>query len=171
MSELRKKRNCNKAHDSICWKCRKSSGGRGCPWADKFEPVPGWEAIEGKIWFTSKYQDGTAYRHETPTYDVHYCPLFEMEGKEKIKLNDEAVVRLAAEVYIQAVKDKKRLARKGNPPQLLESTGEILALDEVYGFFRTKWADILAGGVTEQHTPAEFRKALGIGGENEAVSR
>lgn len=163
MSDPKKKRVCNKAHDSICWKCRKATGGRGCPWADNFEPVPGWEAIEGRICFTGTYRDGTPYRHETPTYDVHYCPLFEMEGKEKTKLNDESVALLAAEVYIQAVKDKKRLARKGNPPQLIECTGEILTPDEVYKFFRSKWADILVGGVTDQHTPSEFRKALGIG--------
>lgn len=53
--------------DTICWDCKRATGGQGCPWADKLEPVEGWEAEQTKI----KY-----YLEEYASYKVKKCPLF-----------------------------------------------------------------------------------------------
>ena len=29
---------------TLCWWCANAVPGRGCEWADRFEPVPGWDA-------------------------------------------------------------------------------------------------------------------------------
>jgi transcriptional regulator with XRE-family HTH domain len=58
-----------------CWDCALATGsvdiddaGRGCPWARRLRPVPGWEATETKIKFSTKMR--------ASSYIVHKCPLF-----------------------------------------------------------------------------------------------
>lgn len=58
-----------------CWDCALATGsvdiddaGRGCPWARRLRPVPGWEATETKIRFSTKMR--------ASSFIVHECPLF-----------------------------------------------------------------------------------------------
>lgn len=64
------RKNCGKRGDTLCWSCGRSTGGKGCPWADKLEPVEGWTATKTAI----KYFWG-----DNESYVVHKCPLF-IEG-------------------------------------------------------------------------------------------
>lgn len=54
---------------SLCWACKRAVGERMCCWAQRFEPVPGWNAkpreIQGK--------------HIISSFFVLDCPLFERE--------------------------------------------------------------------------------------------
>lgn len=54
---------------TICWDCRKATGGKGCVWADKFEPINGWKAIKTSVKLFNK--------RITDSYIVQKCPLFE----------------------------------------------------------------------------------------------
>lgn len=54
---------------TICWECRKCTGGKGCPWADEFKPVKGWKAIRTVVKMFN--------RKNTDSYIVVKCPLFE----------------------------------------------------------------------------------------------
>lgn len=56
---------------NICFDCQNAvpneETGRGCPWSEHFEPVPGWTATEtvvNKNW------------NSAPTYSITACPLF-----------------------------------------------------------------------------------------------
>lgn len=53
-------------NQTLCWDCRKACG--GCPWADEFRPVRGWDAEETIL----RLGNGT----ETQSYRVSKCPLF-----------------------------------------------------------------------------------------------
>ena len=50
----------------ICWNCGNYAG--GCEWADKFEPVPGWDA-------TPTIVDSGAERY-AKSYCIRECPKF-----------------------------------------------------------------------------------------------
>ena len=52
---------------TLCWECSRVYKGRGCCWSDRFEPVPGWEAVP-----TVK----SSGRYKTDSYNVRRCPLF-----------------------------------------------------------------------------------------------
>lgn len=57
--------------ENMCWYCDNATG--GCPWADDFEPVPGWDAEADVM---SGYGDKATYR-------IYNCPLFKRtEDKE-----------------------------------------------------------------------------------------
>ena len=59
---------------SLCWECHRSVHFKECPcpWAARFEPVPGWKAKVSHI----KTPYGT-----DKTYHVTKCPLFMAEGR------------------------------------------------------------------------------------------
>ena len=54
--------------ETLCWKCKKSTGCDNCPWVNEFTPVEGWaaEATKIKVWYG--YED---------SFKVLECPLFE----------------------------------------------------------------------------------------------
>lgn len=54
---------------TLCWDCKKATGGSDCPWANNFEPVEGWDAIPEMITVTTTVQ--------TSSFQVNNCPLFE----------------------------------------------------------------------------------------------
>lgn len=60
---------------TLCWKCQRASGRlmKDCPWASRFEPVPGWDA-EATI--TNSYRPVSSYH-------VKRCPLF-MRDKPRL---------------------------------------------------------------------------------------
>lgn len=58
--------------DTLCWFCQRAANkGRVCSWADRFEPVEGWQAIEVIV----RSQDGTIPK-PLQSYKVIECPLF-----------------------------------------------------------------------------------------------
>ena len=57
-------------HKTLCWDCEWAAGKDGkCPWASRFEPVPGWNAIPTKVRTTERLVE---------SFDVYDCPLFEL---------------------------------------------------------------------------------------------
>lgn len=57
---------------NICIDCKKACG--GCPWSEKFEPVPGWEA--------QKVSLNVGDRRFIETYSITACPLFDKDEKQ-----------------------------------------------------------------------------------------
>ena len=55
---------------TLCWRCRRSFL-NGCSWAEKFEPVKGWNAIQRTISISWGTED-----RQVETYTVIGCPLF-----------------------------------------------------------------------------------------------
>ena len=51
--------------EQLCWSCSKACGGSDCSWANKLQPVEGWEAEPSIV-----------------TYRIIECPLYEKETKE-----------------------------------------------------------------------------------------
>ena len=54
---------------TLCWDCANAvpDGVRGCSWSLRFKPVKGWEAETDKV-------------HESATYTVLSCPMFERDS-------------------------------------------------------------------------------------------
>ena len=60
-----------------CWECEWAGGKNGkCPWATKFEPVPGWKAIPTKILVSD--------RQKIDSFIVVECPEFELMREIKL---------------------------------------------------------------------------------------
>lgn len=57
-----------KMKDTLCWDCEKAVGGSDCPWANKLEPVEGWEAISTTV----KMTPGRGVE----SFVVKKCPMF-----------------------------------------------------------------------------------------------
>lgn len=92
-----------KNHPTICWECEWAGGkDEKCPWANKFEPVPGWKAIPTKILI----QGNTEGRHHIDSYDVYECPLFELMGaiKRRTENNARHFQRINTEETIREMK-------------------------------------------------------------------
>ena len=56
---------------SLCWDCQRAAGADRCCWADKFEPVPGWDAVK------TKTMTGLT------SYAVKNCPAFLRDKKRR----------------------------------------------------------------------------------------
>lgn len=69
-----------KFKDTLCWNCDKAKAIGNCPWADNFEPVPGWEATP-HIFITSV--NGTDV-----SYEVKKCPLYVRDKRTPPKFLD-----------------------------------------------------------------------------------
>ena len=64
---------------SLCWSCANcvpDCKGRGCPWSERFEPVPGWEAEPTRI--VSYFEAGKP--HIVDSYHVKKCPMFKEDN-------------------------------------------------------------------------------------------
>ena len=53
--------------ETLCWQCDRVYYRRGCPWADDFKPVDGWNA---------KKQIKKNSGRKIVSYNVESCPLF-----------------------------------------------------------------------------------------------
>lgn len=56
-------------NDTLCWECKKSTGGFDCPWVKNFTPVEGWDAKATEI----RYRNTKRFN----SYKVIKCPLYE----------------------------------------------------------------------------------------------
>ena len=60
--------------NTLCWVCEWAAGkDEKCPWACKFEPVPGWNATPTKV-----KADKQSVHREIDSFIVHECPEFKM---------------------------------------------------------------------------------------------
>lgn len=67
---------------TLCWDCKNSvpDGTHGCPWSERFQPVPGWKAEKTK--FLQQYTlRGKVIRRNTDSYRVLECPMFIVEER------------------------------------------------------------------------------------------
>lgn len=58
-------------HATLCWDCQRAAGADRCCWADRFEPVPGWEAVKTKTMMG------------LTSYAVKNCPAFLRDKKRR----------------------------------------------------------------------------------------
>ena len=79
--------------ETLCWNCAKACG-HECPWAERFEPVQGWDAIPVK----SRTAD---------SYIVISCPLFSRDERLKA-LDNDGVQNLAAGIIRQTISDYEK---------------------------------------------------------------
>lgn len=54
--------------NQLCWSCAKACG--GCPWSDRFEPVPGWDATPCR----RVYRDAAVGTRYIDSYIIRGCP-------------------------------------------------------------------------------------------------
>lgn len=148
--------------DTLCWDCENAVNGKKCPWVGSFTPVEGWEAIPDLVWYNTPLVGGVV-RHEQKSYIVLSCPLFQPDRNDRIKIkNDDLASEIACEIILRAKKDFDVMKKRGSPSNLKEATGEVVYLDDITKFFRSKWMDILVNGVLTTHSPDEVRTALGV---------
>lgn len=95
-------------HSTLCWECEWAAGkDEKCPWACRFEPVPGWKAVATKV-RTDKLS-----KHEyVYSYDVYECPLFEL--LEIIKQRKIENVDLKAKWKKEKKQDQKAIIALSN---------------------------------------------------------
>lgn len=148
--------------DTLCWKCANATDSTKCPWVKDFTPVEGWDAEETKIWYNQEV-DGKHYRKEEVSYIVKSCPLYEYENDHWVHIpSDERAKQIATSIILRGAQDYSVMKKKGKAPELKETTGEIVYKSDVIEFFRSKWIEILTGGVTSQRTAGDIRRELGI---------
>lgn len=70
-----------KFKDTLCWSCDNAKAIGNCPWADNFEPVPGWEATE------HTYNTRIGGRYDV-SYEVKKCPLYVRDKRTVPKFLD-----------------------------------------------------------------------------------
>ena len=58
-----------KMKDTLCWECKRATGGSFRPWANWFIPVEGWKATPTRLKMGNN--------RTITSYDVHECPIFE----------------------------------------------------------------------------------------------
>lgn len=66
----------NKQGSQLCWWCQNAvpTVEHGCPWSEKAEPVPGWDAEE-----TVLYLEANGRQTELKSFRILACPMFEEE--------------------------------------------------------------------------------------------
>lgn len=64
---------------TLCWDCARALPGNGCPWANRFKPVKGWDAEETTIKVIRSECSQNRYREER-AYRVRGCPLFRRDA-------------------------------------------------------------------------------------------
>lgn len=67
-------------HDTICWKCKKATG--GCSWSRAFKPVNGWIALPTEVMVG--HDKGA---QSIPSFDVYACPEFDLLDRLKEEQN------------------------------------------------------------------------------------
>lgn len=60
---------------TLCWSCKKATGGSDCPWANEFKPVEGWTATPERIKDSSRKKNQSAKYMDS--FHVYACPLFD----------------------------------------------------------------------------------------------
>lgn len=74
--------NYKKNNPTKCWNCKKADASSNCPWANHFEPVPGWDA-EPTMLYANVQHGKKVVKRECSSFIIKSCPLFEEEPKRK----------------------------------------------------------------------------------------
>ena len=147
---------------SLCWDCALATQPWKCEWADRFEPVPGWEAEKC-------YCGQKGYGYES--YDVIACPKFKRNSyagglakdpmcRKRIALDDSGAIALSEAIIERAVDDWKEL-RNGELERTRASDGKAVKRDELIRFFFSgEFASMLNS--FSQYTPAQIRRFLNV---------
>lgn len=159
--------------DTLCWECKNAADGRKCPWARDFTPVEGWDAEPDIVWYNAQLVGGVV-KHEQQSYIVKSCPLFEYGPDDKIKIpSNDVAAEIACDIILRGLKDYNTMEKRGKPTDMKQATGEVIYLNDISKFFRSRWMDILVNGVLTTHSPDDVRRAIGIEkeGPDEITSR
>jgi hypothetical protein len=147
---------------SLCWDCALATQPWKCEWADRFEPVPGWEAEECYCG-----QNGSGYE----SYNVIACPKFKRDSyagglakdpmcRKRIMLDDPGVRELSEAIIERAVDDWKELMC-GKLASTRTSDGKAVKRDELIRFFFSgEFASMLNS--FSKYTPAQIRRFLDV---------
>jgi hypothetical protein len=147
---------------SLCWDCALATQPWKCEWADRFEPVPGWEAEECYCG-----QNGSGYE----SYNVIACPKFKRDSyagglakdpmcRKRIMLDDPGVRALSEAIIERAVDDWKEL-RNGELASTRTSDGKAVKRKELIQFFFSgEFASMLNS--FSKYTPAQIRRFLDV---------
>lgn len=95
---------------NICFDCQRALPLRGCPWADKFEPVEGWTATIIPI------KGGRIHKE---TYHITNCPLFKAD---KSLSNKSEIKKLEDKPPLKKSEIKKHKQRYIRRPYILQYT-------------------------------------------------
>ena len=128
-------------HQTLCWQCEWAAGKGGkCPWATRFEPVPGWNAKPTKVLSASATITSDGKPQYIDSFDVKECPLFELMTELK-RRKAEAEKKVQERQSILQDKDKtyelvERLwiGELKTPEEICEETG--LSMWKVYGIIQ-----------------------------------
>lgn len=78
-----KGKNSNGSETSLCARCAMTT--KGCPWVNKYEPIPGWDAKPIKKLVSSiKTKKGTFNKTYVDSYRVISCPKFKKYERMKV---------------------------------------------------------------------------------------
>ena len=146
---------------SLCWDCANVTQSGKCPWADNFDPVPGWNAKPTKIY--------GAYPMDS--YVVLSCPIFKRNsfgaGAERcllapqkpIKINDDDLINLSEAIIENAVEDWKAL-QYGALTAVKFCGSTITRKDTLEFFFCEDFENFLS--TFSERTPEQIRSWLKI---------
>ena len=103
----------NQKH-TLCWDCEWAGGkDKKCPWATKFEPVPGWKATPTKV-MAAKLS-----AHETiDSFIVHECPEFQLMDFIKNRIVEN--INLKQKLEREQIEDKKAIVELRNQGKTVE---------------------------------------------------
>jgi hypothetical protein len=147
---------------SLCWDCALATQPWKCEWADRFEPVPGWEAEKC-------YCGKKGYGYES--YNVIACPKFKRDSyagglakdpmcRKRIMLDDPGVRELSEAIIERAVDDWRELMC-GKLASTRTSDGKAVKRDELIRFFFSgEFASMLNS--FSKYTPAQIRRFLDV---------
>lgn len=77
---------------NICFDCQRALPLRGCPWADKFEPVEGWTATPVTIKTNITHRD---------SYNITACPLFLQDKPKTVEIKEPVKKNTYSSIYLR----------------------------------------------------------------------
>lgn len=133
-----------------CCRCTHASGDGVCPWAMRFEPVPGWTAEPTVISENQRFREDS--------FAIYCCPLFE-KGHDNPEYNRAEVVKLLSATLRQAVSDWKLLDYGRVESRRISA--QVIYAKDLIEFFQSPEFDAMYKYVTHRN-PDYARAALKI---------
>ena len=133
-----------------CARCIHSTNSDKCPWATRFDPVPGWDAVPTVLSANQSYRQGS--------YHIKFCPLYE-KGHKQPEYDLNNAKKLIAETIRQAVDDWKLLDYGRIEEKRI--VGQVVKSSELLAFFKSEEFEAMYKFVTNR-SPDYARCALKI---------
>lgn len=139
-----------------CWSCKRSTPGCGCPWAERFEPVKGWDAIPCELNYYCNGKKVSSYEiHNCPEYDADSYPTLRkwLPDKEKIRYHLDHMGRVNELELVSAILERTKhdFVRSASAIQRMRVSGKVQLdeycrlFDDCDSFFRSRWFAQLTG--------------------------